>query len=155
MHQFAGRLLAFLMLFTILIGCSVTHSVNTQSTKQLTKELKETTDSIRNVTFAFTRPNLFLDIALKEKPSKEMLDSMMAKVKAFATVDNMNEIAQSVNWHLEVSEIHLTIHADRDHQRIVHTYLARYFKTSDASDTSQENIDAYQTWFEATGTPDQ
>ncbi|MEC0229993.1 hypothetical protein [Paenibacillus alba] len=140
------RLLVFLLV-TMTIGCSVTHTVHTKSTQSLTKELKQISKTIENVKFTFTRPDLFIEINLKEVPSNEILDSILLQVKAFATIDNMNEIAKSVKWGLEVSEIHLIVNSDKGDQSEKHAYFARYFKTSDASDKSQENMDAYQTWF--------
>ncbi|NEW08997.1 hypothetical protein GK047_23675 [Paenibacillus sp. SYP-B3998] len=146
MKKIAFRLFIFLIICTMTIGCSVSHTVSTKPTKSLAEDLKQISKSIRNVKFTFTRPDLFIDIKLTEVPSKEILDSILSNVKAFATVDNMNEVAQSVKWDLEVSEIHLAVNGDKDHQTIKHAYFARYFKTSDASDKSKENIDGYQTW---------
>lgn len=140
-------LLILISTLTFVSGCSVTHTVNTRSTKALAKELKQISKTVENVKFTFTRPNLLIKINMTKEPGLEILDSILSNVKTFATVDNMNDIARSVKWDLEVSEIHLAINSDKDNQTIEHAYLARYFKTYDASDHSKNNIDAYHTWF--------
>ena len=144
-------LIGLIMVFvavTMIIGCSVTNSVNTKSTKTLAEDLKGISKSIENAKFTFTRPNLLISIDLSEDSSKDDIESILSNVKTFATVDNMTEIARSVKWNLEISEIRLVINSDVGEQAIKHVYFARYFKTFDASDKSKENIDGYKTWFE-------
>ncbi len=142
-----GLIIVFVAV-TMIIGCSVTHSVNTKSTKTLEEDLEEISKSIENVKFTFTRPDLLISIDISEDPSRDDIQLILSKVKTFATVDNMNEIARSVKWNLEISEIRLVINSDEGNQAIKHAYFARYFKTFDASDKSKENIDGYKTWFE-------
>lgn len=137
-----------LYLFIFITGCSVTHTVNTPSTKSLQKELKISSKSIQNVKFTFTRPELRCTIDMAEEPSQQEMDSIMAKIKAFATIENMNEIRQNVHWNMEISEFHVNLSTDGDRKTIEYAYFAKYFKTSDASNHSTENIDAYQTWYE-------
>ncbi|WP_434751570.1 hypothetical protein [Paenibacillus amylolyticus] len=145
MNKLIALLIGVLLLIT---GCSTTHKVNTDSTKELTKELKELSPSIEKVQFTFTRPNLTYRIDMSEEPSKEELDSILTEIKKFTTVDNMNEIARSVKWGLEISEIYLDLNTDENTETIEHTYYARYFKTSDASDYSDTNIEGYNIWYE-------
>jgi hypothetical protein len=137
-----------LYLFMLITGCSDTHTVNTPSTKSLQNELKITSKSIQNVKFTFTRPELRCTIDMAEEPSQQEMDSIMAKIKAFATIENMNEIRQNVHWNMEISGFHVNLSTDGDRQTIEYAYFAKYFKTSDASNLSTENIDAYRTWYE-------
>lgn len=141
-------ILLCLLLFSA--GCSKTHSVNTASTKELTKELKVLSPSIERVQFIFTRPNLYCRIDMSKEPSKEELESILTGVKEFTTIDNINEIARSLKWGLEISHIYLDINTDEDRKTIEHAYYARYFKTFDASDYSESNIEGYKIWRERT-----
>lgn len=146
-----NKLIAILICFLLfLAGCSTTYSVNTSSTKELTKELKELSSSIERVKFTFTRPNLFCRIDMSEEPSKEELESILTEIKKFSTIDNMNEIARSIKWGLDIANIYLDMNTDKDKQTIEHAYYARYFKTSDASDHSETNIEGYSIWYEKT-----
>jgi outer membrane lipoprotein-sorting protein len=126
-------LLILISTLTFVSGCSVTHTVNTKSTKSLARELKQISKTVENVKVTFTRPDLLIKINMTKEPGQEILDSILSNVKTFATVDNMNDIASSVKWDLEVSEIHLAINSDKDNQTIEHAYFARYFKTYNAS----------------------
>lgn len=141
------KLFSLLSILILVSSCSVTDTVNTESTKALTQDLKEMSKSIKEVKFTFTRPELRIKINMKEEPSEETLDLILSDVKTFATVENVNEIAHSVGWELEVSDIQLVINGGKDKDSFEHVYFARYFKTFNASDYSKENIDAYQTWF--------
>lgn len=87
---------------------------------------------------------------MSDEPSKEELESFLMELDEFSTVDNINEIACSVKWGLEISNIHLDINLDNNKKTIEHAYYARYFKTSDASDHSETNIEGYETWYELT-----
>lgn len=138
-------LIGILLLIT---GCSTTHKIRTDSTKELTKELKELFPSIEKVQFTFTRPNLSCRIDMSKEPSKEELEAILTAIEKFTTVDNMNEIARSVNWGLEISKIYLDMNTDKDKKTIEHAYYARYFKTSNASDYSETNIEGYKIWYE-------
>ena len=138
----------FICLLLCLAGCSTPQSVNTDATKALTKELQEISQSITKVRFTFRRPNLYCRIDMSKQPSKEELESIVASMKAFSTVHNMNEIARSVNWGLEISNIYLDINTDKDPKTIEHAYYAKYYKTFDASDHSEANIEAYRIWYE-------
>ncbi|WP_435921115.1 hypothetical protein [Paenibacillus sp. DYY-L-2] len=146
-----NKLIAILICFLIfLAGCSTTHRIETDSTKELTKDLKELSPSIGRVQFTFTRPNLFCRIDMSKEPSKEELESILTEIKKFSTIDNLNEIARSIKWGLEISNIYLDINTDEDKKTIEHAYYARYFKTFDASDHSETNIEGYKLWYERT-----
>lgn len=145
------KLIAILICFLLLLaGCSTTHRIDTDSTKELTKNLKDLSPSIGRVQFTFTRPNLFCRIDMSKEPSKEELESILTEIEKFSTIDNMNEIARSVKWGLEISNIYLDINTDEDKKTIEHVYYARYFKTFDASDHSETNIEGYKVWYERT-----
>ncbi|MBE9917100.1 hypothetical protein G8C92_24065 [Paenibacillus donghaensis] len=146
-----NKLIAILICFLLfLVGCSTTHSIDTDSTKELTKDLKDLSPSIERVQFTFTRPNLFCRIDMSKEPSKEELESILTEIEKFSTIDNINEIARSVKWGLEISNIYLDINTDKDKKTIEHAYYARYFKTFDASDHSETNIEGYRIWHERT-----
>lgn len=147
MNKWIVILVCFLLFAT---GCSTTHNINTDTTKELTKSLKELSPSIERVQFTFTRPNLSCRIDMRNEPSKEELESILMEMDEFSTVDNINEIARSVKWGLEISNIYLDINTDQNKKTIEHAYYARYFKTSDASDHSDTNIEGYGTWYELT-----
>ncbi|MFK0522160.1 hypothetical protein ACINKY_08085 [Paenibacillus illinoisensis] len=87
---------------------------------------------------------------MSEEPSKEELEFILTELDEFSTVDNINEIARSVKWGLEISNIYLDINTDQNKETIEHAYYARYFKTSDASDHSDTNIEGYETWYKLT-----
>ncbi|GIP53318.1 hypothetical protein J42TS3_23530 [Paenibacillus vini] len=144
-YKWIPIIICFLLL---LAGCSTTHSIDTSSTRTLKKDLKDLSPSIKRVQFTFTRPNLFCRIDMRNEPSTEELESILAEFKEFSTMDNMNEIARSVKWGLEISEIHVDINTDQDKKTIEHAYYARYFKTFDASDHSEANIEGYRIWYE-------
>ncbi|RAV18700.1 hypothetical protein [Paenibacillus contaminans] len=129
-------------------GCSVTHKVTADAAEAWRKELLDSSDIVKNVRITFTRPNLTCHITMTEEPPPELIDSILASARTFATVDHMNEIAKSLKWGLDISEIRLTIDSDRDAKTIEHAYYARYFKTFDASDNSEANIEAYSIWYE-------
>ncbi|MGO4528532.1 hypothetical protein AB4Z30_05575 [Paenibacillus sp. 2TAF8] len=144
-----SKLIAILIGILLLItGCSTTHKITTDSTKELTKELKELFPSIERVHFTFTRPNLSCRIDMTREPSKEELEAILTEIERFTSVDNMNEIARSVKWGLEISKVYLDISTDEDRKTIEHAYYARYFKTSNASDYSERNIEGYKIWYE-------
>ncbi|OZB96133.1 hypothetical protein [Paenibacillus sp. XY044] len=147
MNKWIAILICFLLFSA---GCSTTHSVDTDSTKELTKDLKDLFPSIERVQFTFTRPNLFCRIDMSKKPSKEELESIRKEIEKFSTIDNLNKIARSVKWGLEISNIYLDINTDKDKKTIEHAYYARYFKTSDASDHSETNIEGYRIWYKRT-----
>lgn len=137
-----------LCLLAALIGCSVAHTVRTDSTKAAAKAWKTDFPSIETINFTFTRPDLSIRMQLKEAPDQASLEAILAAVQAFSTVDRMRDIARSVNWSLEISEVHLTIAGGKGGSAFQHRYSARYYRTSDASNDAPENIDAYRTWSE-------
>lgn len=147
MNKWIVLLICFLLFAT---GCSTTYRINTDTTKELTKKLKELSPSIEKVKFTFTRPNLSCRIDMSTEPSKEELESILMEMDGFSTIDNINEIARSVRWGLEISKIYLDINTDKNKKTIEHAYYARYFKTSDASDHSDTNFEGYETWYELT-----
>ncbi|ACT00314.1 hypothetical protein [Paenibacillus sp. JDR-2] len=137
-----GMIAILIMLLTL--GCSVTHSVSTSSTVSLSKELKKELPAIRNIKYTFTRPDLTINIKMKDTPTEESVNAILAKVKQFSTtIENINEIAKTVNWNSEIYNINLLIYSQSEPPI---KYSASYFKTFDASNTSEENIDGYKTW---------
>jgi hypothetical protein len=131
----------------ILSGCSVTHNVKTKPVKALVKDLKEISESVESVKVTFTRPQVSYYINISEEPSSEILEALVNKVKTFTSEANMDLIAKSVNWNDHIWDVSLNINTDDDAQTAEHNYSARYFKTS--NDQSNENIDAYQTWYKS------
>ncbi|WP_051507144.1 hypothetical protein [Saccharibacillus sacchari] len=140
--------IVLLSLVLLLAGCSTTHRVHTDSTKELIQDLKELSPLIEKVRITFTRPNLYYAIEMNQEPSQEELESILAEIEKFSTVERINEIARSVNWNLEISTVHLRISTDENKETNGHSYYARYFKTSNASDYSEQNIEAYRIWHE-------
>jgi hypothetical protein len=139
-----GVIIILLILFSL--GCSVTHSVNTSSTVSLSNELKKEIPAIKNVKYTFTRPALTIKIMMREDtPTEEVVNSILTKVKQFSTIENINEIAKSVKWKSEIYDINLIIYSQSEKKPPI-KYSASYFKTFDASNTSEENIDGYKTW---------
>jgi hypothetical protein len=139
-----------LLLFSILLivsGCSVTNKVNTQPIKALEKDLRGISETIKSVKVTFTRPEVRFRINMSEEPSDEILDTLVTKVKTFSTEANMDLIAKKVNWHDHIWTVNLVINTDEDDQTVEHEYTAAYYKTS--NDQSDENIDAYKTWYKS------
>jgi hypothetical protein len=134
------------ILFVLLnLGCSVTHSVSTSSTVSLSKELKKEIPSIKYIKYTFTRPDLTINIKMNDTPTDESINSILDKVKPFSTIENINEIAKSVKWKSEISNINLILYSQSEKKPAI-KFFASYFKTFDASNTSEENIDGYKTW---------
>ncbi|GMK37044.1 hypothetical protein PCCS19_00970 [Paenibacillus sp. CCS19] len=138
-----GIIIFLIILFNS--GCSVAHSVNTSSTVSLSKELKKEIPAIKKIKYTFTRPNLTINIEMKDVPTEESVNSILANVKQFSTIENINEIAKSVKWKSEIYDINLIIYNHSEEKPAI-KYIASYFKTFDASNTSEENIDGYKTW---------
>jgi hypothetical protein len=133
-------------LFVLLnLGCSVTHSVSTSSTVSLSKELKKEIPAIKNIKYSFTRPELTINIKMNDTPTEASVNSILGKIKKFSTIENINEIAKSVKWKSEISNINLIIYSQSEKNPPI-KYSSRYFKTFDASNTSEENFDGYKTW---------
>ncbi len=140
--------IVLLSLVLLLAGCSTTHRVHTDSTKELIQDLKGLSPLIEKVRITFTRPDLTYAIEMSQEPSQEELESILAEIEKFSTVERINEIARGVNWNSEISTVHLRINTDGNKETDEHSYYARYFKTSNASDYSEENIEAYRIWHE-------
>lgn len=139
----------FLILGSAMLGgCSVTHSVSTPAVKELRQDLRQLSPSVQRVHVAFTRPNLTIRADTAGLPDPAVLEAMLERVKAFATVEHVNEAARSVKWRLPVSHVHFTVNSDGNAETAEAAYFARYFRTSDASDDSPDNIEAYRTWYE-------
>ncbi|MDD9268576.1 hypothetical protein ACFPES_16170 [Paenibacillus sp. GCM10023248] len=134
-----------LLIVLINLGCSVTHSVSTSSTVSLSKQLKKEIPTIKNIKYTFTRPNLTINIEMRDVPTEESVNSILGNIKEFSTIENINEIAKSVKWKSEIYNINLIIHSPSEKKPPL-KYSASYFKTFDASDTSEKNIDGYKTW---------
>jgi hypothetical protein len=107
--------------------------------------LKKEIPAIQNIKYTFTRPDLTINIRMNDTPTEESVNSILDKVKQFSTIENINEIAKSVIWKSEISHINLIIYNQSEKKPTI-KYIASYFKTSDASNTSEENIDGYKTW---------
>ncbi|WP_221435244.1 hypothetical protein [Paenibacillus anseongense] len=139
--------IAIIIFLIILINsaCSVTYTVKTSSTVSLSEVLKKEIPAIKNFKCTFTRPDLTISIEMKDVPSEESLNSILANVKQFSTIENLNDIAKSVKWKSEIYDINLIIYSHSKEKPLI-KYSASYFKTFDASNTSEENIDGYKTW---------
>lgn len=122
-------------------------NVNTGTVKEYIQNIQELSESINKVKVIFQRPDLFCQINISKEPSDEVIKAILLRTKEFITVENMNVISKEVNWNLEISTVHLTIKTD-DGEGIEHEYYAKYFKTFDASNKSDENIEAYKKWYE-------
>lgn len=138
--------LIIIFLLTILTGCSITHRVNTDSSKALKKDLLKISEAVKSVEITFTRPAVTCRINMTGEPSPEELRSILARVKSFASVENLDEIARKVGWKDHIWRVYLTINTDDNEESAEHTYTAGYLKSSDQDDRSEDNIDAYQTW---------
>jgi hypothetical protein len=134
----------FMLIIVFFIGCSITENVNTKSVKELKKDINAYSDSVQNIKVTFTRPGLDIYITMRETPGEEELNNIVQKIKDFTNEANMKEIAEKVGWHQYISDISLTIYA----KNLPMHYSTRYFKSSDTTDLSIENIDAYKTWHE-------
>lgn len=146
MYKWIPLFISVLLLLTT--GCSTTHKIDTDLTKDLTRDLKQLSPLIEKVQFTFTRPDLTYRIDMSNEPSKEELESILTVIKEFTTVDNMKEMARSVKWGLEISNVYLDVNTDTNKETIEHSYHARYFKTSNASDHSETNIEGYSIWYD-------
>lgn len=137
--------LGFILLLITLVsvGCSVTHTIKTSSTDQLSKQLRGEVSAIKSMKYTFTRPDLTIRIEMKDVPGEDTLNTILAHIKQFSSIDNMNEIAKSVNWNSEISGIYVIVQHEED---IIVKYSASYFKTFDTTNRSEENIDGYKTW---------
>lgn len=135
-----------IILLAILTGCSITHRVNTNSSKALKKDLIKISEAVKSVDITFTRPAVTCGITMTREPSAEELNSILARVKSFASVENLDETARKVGWKDHVWTVYLTINTDDNRESVEHTYTAGYLKSSDQDDRSEDNIDAYRTW---------
>lgn len=134
----------WLLVFVVFQGCNVQESVRTQSTQKLTKDLMD--DSvILEIQYAFSRPEFNIYIKTKEEPTDGQITSMLEKVKRFSTPENVQKVAESVNWKGKISRINLILYMDSKSKWVV-KYTASYFKTFDTSNLAKENIDGYRTW---------
>ncbi|MBV6716989.1 hypothetical protein [Paenibacillus chitinolyticus] len=147
-RAFIKRSAFVLPLVAALSACSVTHSVETDTIRAAAKSMKKNLKGYKGLYCTFTRPDVTCRVDWKGEPDPETHAAVMAAVKAFVTPGHMREIARSVNWKLEISEFHLLLNTDDNKADAEHAYSARYYKTSDASDDSEANIDAYRTWTE-------
>lgn len=147
-RSFIRRSVFVLPLVAALTACSVTHGVKTETIRAAAKSMKKNLKGYKGLHCTFTRPDVTCRVDWKGEPDPAAHAALMKAVKAFVTPEHMREIARSVNWKLEISEFHLRINTDDDKTDAEHAYSARYYKTPDASDDSEANIDAYRTWTE-------
>ncbi len=92
------------------------------------------------------RPSVTCEIKVKESLTNEEINEILNEVKRLITVEFMREIARDVDWNLEISAFYLYIKPDSG--GVTKRYFTKYYKSSNASDPSTENIDGYRTWFE-------
>ena len=144
MKYFVMLIMLILAVLITISGCSITHNVNTDSTKAFKKDLMKATDTIKSVDITFTRPSVTYKVNMEKEPTQEVLDTILSKAKSFTTVENIDEIARKVGWLSRVSRVYIRINTDND-DAIEYEYYTSYFKTARAEDT-EGNIDAYQTW---------
>ncbi|WP_199621365.1 hypothetical protein [Paenibacillus alkalitolerans] len=138
--------LSIILVFILVTGCSERQQVDTPASQTYKDDIYQLSNIIKDVRVYFLRPDLFIQIDLSGEPGNELADEILLRTKEFVTIENMTEVAESINWDLEISNVHLTFNTDSD-ENIEHEYYARYFKTFDASDKSKENIEGYRNWY--------
>jgi hypothetical protein len=126
----------------LLPGCKTT-TLNNDLTKQLESNIKVTDQSVEGVDVDFIRPNIIIHIYTKEKPSDEMIESMLDAVKQFSTVDNMDSICSQFDFgHALVVYL---VFSKNGQGTVYCQYQSMYYKSANADD-SPSNVDAYVTW---------
>jgi len=135
--------LILLIIFFTLVACSVSQRVNTDSTRQFEQDLI-LNSVIKDVNFTFVRPYLRCNILTVHDLTDDDINFILNNAKALVTLENMNQIGQSVNWNIEISRFEIIINTDKDKE---HKYYSKYFKSYDTTDKSPENIEAYQIWY--------
>ena len=142
-------------IFAIVIAIALLYSACSHSKvipEKFYKEYKATVienSSAESVSILFRRPALHIEVRVPELIDKDESVIILEITKAFATVDNINRIAEYAKWS-PLWDVYLTIVNGSD-DTVIHEFYAGYFKTSDASDYSPENIDGYETWRDITG----
>jgi len=133
------------MIVMLLAACSQTFPVKTASVTALSKELRELSPQVSSVRCSFTRPELTCRVNVSTDPDEQLLDSILEKVKAFSTLDHMDEIARKVHWNDHIWEIRLVIDQDRrPEQSQPYEYSASYYRYN--INPAVQEVDAYQTW---------
>ncbi|WP_282940745.1 hypothetical protein [Paenibacillus sp. RC67] len=134
----------FCVVIATISACSQTYSVTTASTTALKKELREMSEMITGFRCSFTRPQLTCRVAMSREPNEQLLESILVKVKAFSTLENLDEIARKVHWNDHVWRIRLLIETDRKASKPQYEYSAEYYRYN--FDPRVQEVDAYQTW---------
>jgi hypothetical protein len=86
------RMVIFILFIIILSGCSISENIDTESARELKKEILQISSSIKNVQVYYLRPSLWFDISFSEEPSMEIFDAVFLKIKKYITEDNYIEI---------------------------------------------------------------
>lgn len=93
---------------------------------------------------SFTRPRLTCRVVLTQEPDDQLLDSIVAKMKTFSTVDRLDELARKAHWNDHVWTVRLIVDTDSKKQAPRYEYSANYYRYN--INHSIQEIDAYQTW---------
>jgi hypothetical protein len=135
------------IIITILLLCSCTNSyiVDTNPALILKKDLKNISSSVISAEIYFIAPAVDIDVETNGEPPETVKESLLEKVKGFSTLENLDEIALKYGWKGHVWTISLNIYPNKSRTKY-YLYTADYFKSSDATDTSESNIDAYKNW---------
>lgn len=137
--------IVFLAFLFVVSACSRTYTISNSETKAYKREVLSI-DHVEKIKVYFRRPGVFIEVKVSEDISQKEIDRVLELTKGYATVSNMNKIAQQVKWNGEISDVYLEFFADQ----LVKRYVTHYFKTYDATDYSPENLDEYKTWSDVT-----
>lgn len=127
-------------------GCSVQKTVRGEPAKSYRDRVKALSATVLKTDVTFTRPSLSIDITLSGEPDDDLSERILQETRSFVTVENMERLAENIGWGLEISKVRLSIR-QKGNQAGERRYHARYFRTSDASDTSEANIEGYRIWY--------
>lgn len=128
----------------ILAGCNVDEKVNTKEVKEFKKSILNINNT-KKVEVLFNRPNLYINVISDETVNDDFINDILQETKSFITIDNIEKIKQELKWKIEISNVHVKIYEKNKNKLIQNSYL-RYFKTSNASDKSEDNLELYQVW---------
>ena len=139
--------LILLCLGFIVSACNVEKKIPQVMYETYKTELMENS-FVKKVKLSFIRPQLTIEAYVSSIVTDEDTGIVLDATKTFVTVDKMTDIAEYAKGGNPILYVSLKIF-DND-GLLLKEYMARYFKTSQASDFSPENIDGYKTWREVT-----
>lgn len=134
-------------IFIIMLICNCTpiRYVDTNPALTLKKDLREVSSSIVSVEIYYITPSVSIDIETNEEISDTVSELVLTEVKEFSTLENLDQIAYKYGWKDHINSVTLRIYPNHSHTHY-YVYSARYFIINDDTNTSESNIDAYQTW---------